>query len=337
MKERFPFDVHVLCFNRPEYLEKCLISLSKQTMSIDPSRIFFWQDGFKGSKDDYLNLPDRTQESLKLIQKYFPNSAISVSSENLGIGLTYQAAEKNAFINRSNKWGIFIEEDSVVKDFYLEVINDLINQAKPFKEIVQLDAFGDFNNQMEADFCIPSHSWAFALKFEHYVERLEIIEGYEKILAESSYWKRNDELIYSYFSNLGISLLGTSQDHVKRALIQFYKKISLTTSFSCAEYIGIEGENFNSSTFRNFGYYNQKILSVKPSVPTLSIFNVTELIWNQFCYLNSAFNLKFSAIVNERDAIVNERDALVNSRIWRWGRFLRLLVWRIKIIFGSSS
>ena len=72
----FQYPINVICFNRPSYLSKLLDSLKKQTIELQDELIFFWVDGFAGSKDEYLGKEDKTQEIAPLIYEYFPHSQI---------------------------------------------------------------------------------------------------------------------------------------------------------------------------------------------------------------------------------------------------------------------
>jgi glycosyltransferase involved in cell wall biosynthesis len=312
--EVFPFDIQVLAFNRPEYLEHCLLSLHAQTLAIDPKKIFFWQDGYPGSRDEYLGMPDRTGASLELIKKYFPDSQTYVSPKNLGVGLSFKAAEENAFVHQSNEWGFFLEEDNVLQDYYLNLILQLVEKAKSFDEIVKVDGFGDYKNQIGEDYLIPIHSWAFALRSQHYFERRELLSGYEEILRENSYFKRNETKINNYFANYGIEPLGSSQDYIKRILMSHFKRIALTTTFSGANNIGVFGEHFNPEVYNRLGYQFQKpIVGLQP-LPPITEKTIMSLLWNQLGYLTAEFSIGKNLLKSERDGLLVERDGLLVER-----------------------
>ena len=310
----FPFDIQVLAFNRPEYLENCLVGLQAQTLAIDPKRIFFWQDGYSGSRDEHRGLPDKTEKSLKLIRKHFPDSEVIVSQKNLGIGLSFKDAEENAFVHRGNEWGIFIEEDNVLQDYYLEVILKLINKVKKFDEIVQLDAFGDYKNQTGQDYFIPMHSWAFALRSEHYFERKELLSGYEDILKDDSYFKRDTSRINDYFANYGIRPVASSQDYIKRILMSHYNRIALTTSFSGANNIGAFGEHFNPEVYNQLGYQFQAPAIEVQALPPITQKTILSLVWNQLGYLEAEFNIEKDSLKSERDILVAAHEAACADR-----------------------
>ena len=320
----FPFDIQVLVFNRPEYLEECLRALQAQTLPIDPKKIFFWQDGYPGSRDEYRGLPDRTGACLELIKKYFPDSQTHVSPKNLGVGLSFKAAEENAFVRHSNAWGVFIEEDNILQDYYLEVIMRLSRKADEYEEIVQLDAFGDYKNQIGADYFIPMHSWAFALRSKHYFERKELLSGYEEILSDDSYFMRDTARINDYFARYGIEPLASSQDYIKRILMSHFKRIALTTAFSGACNIGVFGEHFNPEVYNQLGYQFQNPTLQLQDLPQITEKTIIDLVWNQIGYLTAEFGIEKSHLKSERDGLLAERDGLLaerdsvlNSNIWR--------------------
>ena len=310
----FPFDIQVLAFNRPEYLENCLVALQAQTLAIDPKRIFFWQDGYPGSRDENRGLPDKTEKSLKLIKEYFPDSEVIVSQKNLGIGLSFKAAEENAFVHHGNEWGIFIEEDNVLQDYYLKVILQLINKVEKFDEIVQLDAFGDYKNQNGQDYFIPMHSWAFALRSKHYFERKNLLSGYEDILKDDSYFKRDTSRINDYFANYGLQPVASSQDYIKRILMSHFNRIALTTSFSGANNIGAFGEHFNPEVYNQLGYQFQKPSIEVQALPPITQKTILSLVWNQLGYLAAEFNIEKDSLKSERDILVAEREAAYADR-----------------------
>jgi len=329
--EEFPFDIHVLSFNRPEYLERCLEALSHQTVSINSKKIYFWQDGYPGSKDEFMGIPDQTSQSKNLIKRYFPNSPLNLSKSNLGIGLTFKAAEENAFIKHQNEWAVFIEEDHILQDYYFQVILSLIKNVDDFDDVVQVDAFGDYRNQINSDYYIPMHSWAFALRSKHYFERKELLSGYEEILRDDSYFKRNVAKINNYFANYGIEPLGSSQDYIKRILMSHFKRIALTTTFPGANNIGVLGEHFNPEVYNHLGYQFQKPTDAPQSLPPVTEKTIVSLVWNQLGYLTAEFNIGKNLLESERDGLLVERDGLLverdgllverdevlNSRLWQ--------------------
>ena len=339
--ELFPFDIQVLAFNRPQYLEKCLKALKSQTLPIDPKRIFFWQDGYSGSKADYLGLPDKTSKSLELIKRYFPESETFVSVKNVGIGLNYKAAEENAFVRHNNEWGFFLEEDNILEDCYLKLILQLVEKVKSFDEIVQVDAFGDYHNQPTEEYLISRHSWAFALRSKHYFERKELLSGYEEILRDHSYFRRDNARIYEYFSNYGLEVFGTTQDTIKRFLMLHFKRIALTTNFSSAKNIGASGEHFTPELYNQLGYQFQKTTVELKPLPPITEKTIMSLVWNQLRNLSAGFRITKSswesefritkssweserdALVRERDALVRERDAFLSSTTWKYTKWLR--------------
>jgi hypothetical protein len=331
------------------------VALQAQKLAIDPKRIFFWQDGYFGSRDENRGLPDKTEKSLKLIKEYFPDSEVTVSQKNLGIGLSYKAAEENAFVHHGNEWGIFIEEDNVLQDYYLKVILQLINKVEKFDEIVQLDAFGDYKNQNGQDYFIPMHSWAFALRSKHYFERKKLLSGYEDILKDHPYFKRDTSRINDYFANYGLQPVASSQDYIKRILMSHFNRIALTTSFSGANNIGVFGEHFNPEVYNQLGYQFQKPSIEVQALPPINQKTILSLVWNQLGYLAAEFNIERDSLKSERDSLVAEREAayaerdlvlgeanavrdaavaerneLLNSTVWRSTKFIRFVIGKFK-------
>ena len=312
--KKFPFDIQVLSFNRPEYLEQCLLGLQSQTLFLDPRKVYFWQDGYLGSKDEFLGLPDNTNVSISLIKKYFPESPLNISPKNLGIGLIYKKSEENAFMTNQNDWSVFIEEDNVLQDFYFDVVSQLISRVDKFEDIVQVDAFGDFRSNFQSDYYMSFHSWAFALRSSHYFERKEFLSSYEDILEKSSYFRRDANEISSFIRDMGSYPFGTSQDFVKRVLMQKFRRLSITTNFPCATNVGINGEHFNPEIYKRLGYEDQNpVLEIK-HLPPISEKTLKELMWHQIGYLQSTLGVEVSLIHNQRDGVIAERDGVIAER-----------------------
>ncbi len=255
----FPFEINILAFNRPAYLELFLESLSNQSILIDPNKIFFWQDAFIGSKDEFLNGVDNTGTSIEIIRKFFPDSKVNESKLNLGIGLNYQRAEAFAFRDTTTKWALFFEEDLILHEHYLKQIMQLISAVENYSDIVQVDATGDVKYKKprsDLSLFIPAHNWGFALRGEHYFERKALVNKYEHILQNDAYFCRNDKDIFNFLKEINISSFGTSQDLIKRSIATSFRKLTVTTGQPLAHYIGESGEHFSKDTFNELGYSN---------------------------------------------------------------------------------
>ena len=91
----FEYPINVICFNRPAYLKKLIVSLKEQTVQLSEESISFWVDGFVGSKDESLGRTNKTARTVALIREFYPASHIEISEQSLGIARNYWRAEQN--------------------------------------------------------------------------------------------------------------------------------------------------------------------------------------------------------------------------------------------------
>jgi len=331
----FPFEINILAFNRPTYLKLFLESLSNQSIPIDPNKIFFWQDEFIGSKDEFLDGMDNTEASIEIIQRFFPSSKTQRTKLNLGIGLNYQRAEAFAFRDATTKWALFFEEDLILHEHYLKQILQLISAVENYSDIVQVDATGDVKyKKSRSDFSlfVPAHNWGFALRAEHYFERKTLLNKYEHLLQSDAYFRRDDKSIFNFLKEINVSSFGTSQDLIKRSIATYFRKLTVTTGQSLSRYIGENGENFSKDTFNELGYsntnfefgiYTEYQISddlIRALIWELTLAQSTESLINieRFHHLSLQLIEKQAVIKNleevclERLSIINRLDSEVN-------------------------
>jgi hypothetical protein len=89
-----PYPIAVMSFNRPDLRRVVLRSLKRQTIGLDESRLYLFQDGAhspftKISADDSLQ-----DECVRSFLKTFPNGQVLRSPINLRIALNLDRAER---------------------------------------------------------------------------------------------------------------------------------------------------------------------------------------------------------------------------------------------------
>jgi hypothetical protein len=136
----FTFPVGVQLFNRPEYAEKVLTSLSEQTLPVDPSRLFIYIDGFKGSIYESRGSVDKTREVEDLAKAIFPNATVLGFKENCGMADLHNRLQEKAFAN-NDPWAAFFEEDLILDKSYLKELSDLIEIVDETEEVVKVACF----------------------------------------------------------------------------------------------------------------------------------------------------------------------------------------------------
>ena len=218
---KFIYPINVICFNRPEYLVQLLKSLKGQSIECPSELLFFWVDGYSGSKDEMLGRPDQTKETALQVQEAFPRSNVMVSGENLGIAKNYWRAELNSFETLGVSSAFFLEEDLVLSPHYFELTMKMDTLFSFDKVISHFSPTGDITHTSSAP--------------KEYIE----------IISMKPYYLR-DELqskILEHFYNKGIILAGTSQDAIKDGLRNHFGRVSVTTLDPWASNIGVLGEH----------------------------------------------------------------------------------------------
>lgn len=245
---KFIYPINVICFNRPEYLVQLLKSLKGQSIECPSELLFFWVDGYSGSKDEMLGRPDQTKETALQVQEAFPRGNVIVSGENLGIAKNYWRAELNSFETLGVSSAFFLEEDLVLSPHYFELTMKMDTLFSFDKVISHFSPTGDITHTSSAPkeyFQAFGHNWGYLLRGWHHSERMELLEEYIEIISMKPYYLR-DELqskILEHFYNKGIILAGTSQDAIKDGLRNHFGRVSVTTLDPWASNIGVLGEH----------------------------------------------------------------------------------------------
>jgi hypothetical protein len=323
----FKYPINVICFNRPEYLLQLLRSLKGQSIECPDELLFFWVDGYSGSKDEMLGRPDQTKETVLQIQEYFPGSHVIVSMENLGIARNYWRAEQNSFDILGASSAFFLEEDLVLSSHYFELTMKMDSLFSLNKVISHFSPTGDITHTSSAPkeyFQAFGHSWGYLLRDWHHSERRDLLEEYIEIISKRPYYLRHQiqSQILEHFYNKGIILAGTSQDAIKDGLRNHFGRASVTSLDPWASNIGILGEHFQSES----SHHNRTIAEDLTSFPNsfdpmqnerLALDGkgktTSQVYQNYLSHFESCLGER-DALVGERDAFVGERDALVGER-----------------------
>jgi hypothetical protein len=317
---RFNYPINVICFNRPKYLHQLLKSLKNQSIECPEEQLFFWVDGYSGSKDEMLGMPDQTAESVAKIMQFFPRSHVKVSSENLGIARNYWRAEQNSFENLAASSAFFLEEDLVLSPLYFELTMKMDSLFSFDRVISHFSPTGDVAHATSVPkdyFQAFGHNWGYLMRGWHHFERRELLKEYIEIISMRPYYLRYEiqSQIFEHFYNKGIILAGTSQDAIKDGLRNYFGRASVTTLDPWASNVGVLGEHFQSET----PHHNRVITTDLASFP-----NYFDPIQNSRLVLDGKrktisqvyqnYLAHFISLLGERDALLGERDALLGER-----------------------
>ncbi len=346
----FNYPINIICFNRPKYLLQLLKSLKGQSIGCPDNLVYFWVDGYSQSKDEALERPDLTHETMLLIKEYFPQSQLMTSSENLGIARNYWRAEQNSFEVLKASSAFFLEEDLVLSPNYFELTMKMDLLFSHDTSISHFSPTGDVAHTSSAPekyFQAFGHNWGYLLRDWHHFERKELLEEYIDIVSANPYHlrHRNQIQILEHFFNKGVILAGTSQDAIKDGLRNFFGRVSVTTLDPWASNIGVLGEHFQSESPHHNRPISEDLASFPsdfdPTENTRLRFDgkrktISQVYENYLSHFQSCVGERDAllgerdallgerdALLGERDALLGERDALLQSTIWRCTRWLR--------------
>lgn len=252
----------VYAYNRPDYLDQSLKALRPQ---VGDSEVFLFQDGPRGKVE-----ADKISDSIEVFKKYFPKNDVFASEVNLGVAFNQKRAREFIF-DRADS-AIFIEDDIVLNDYYIEQLNLLMDKFSDDPDIAMVSCFGephrhpevfqycdyltkydDWNKQQERNkhkFMQMEHIWAYGFYKRAYDKVAPYMEAYYAMLPDE-YRARPHQAIMQYCSQYGMEpgKVVTSQDSVMSGFLVYLGMIKVSTFTMNAKYIGEWGEHSNAQHF----------------------------------------------------------------------------------------
>jgi hypothetical protein len=249
-----------MSFNRPDYLMQVLQSLKGQTISVDESRLYLFQDGAKSRFREERADDSLQDECVKCFLETFPIGKVLQSPINLGIALNFDRAERLFFEELKVECGLFFEDDLVLSPYYLETLLQLADFAMNEPLVAYAAAYGDHTASLStqrvrsAQIVPMLHKWGFALTRRQWLRQQTIVDGYLAIVREKEYGQRDHAQIESYFESYGFRLNATSQDGAKdlASLVLGTTKLMCLPCFG--KYIGREGMHSGAKLYEDAGY-----------------------------------------------------------------------------------
>ena len=244
-----PWPVGIRLFNRPEYTKRFLESLMAQTVSIDPTRTICFIDGYPKSSDYFQKVADRTQEVADIVATYLPQARVIRAQTNVGLAKALFTLQDEVFQFRDSEWGIFLEDDLVLDQSYVEVLDHLVELAPVSEKIVKVAAcqfhLGYQNLPPAADrknFFIGQGTQAFAEKKSYFQERKTITETYLSALEGSSYLHKDRQQVFAALAAKGIFNVMGNNDGTLDQMISLFNKLHVVAGKQLLQDIGIQGE-----------------------------------------------------------------------------------------------
>ena len=241
--------IGVRLFNRPEHVRELLISLSKQSLPIDPSTLTFSIDGFAGSLDQVRGRADNTAQVASLVKKYFPTATVIQFPKNVGIGESTFELQKKVFANAHADWAIFLEEDIVLESEFLAAIMHLTDLAQELDEIVKV-ATGQLNlGYLKApikpgrkDFFLGQGTKAIAERHTFFKQRTGLTEVYLGAIAGRQYSDRDEAAVFATMAEQGVFTVMGNNDVVQDRITASLHKLFVVSGQTMIVDQGISGE-----------------------------------------------------------------------------------------------
>lgn len=255
----------IMSFNRPDLLDLTLHSLKNQSRSIEGSPIALFQDW--SDSDSALHA-----ECVSIFKTHFPSGFIFAADVNLGVALNFDRAERWSFAELGADVAYFFEDDMVLSYHYIATLDRMSEFALGDEKIAYVAAYG--NHRLRLDEQISQshliiemdHKWGFALTKRQWLKQKPFIDGYLDIVRKRPYKERDNSAIRQYFSSLGYSSPGTSQDAAKDVASCVLGTAKINTLVSLAKYIGEEGLHSTPEAYAAAGYGETQIFDREPSV-----------------------------------------------------------------------
>lgn len=249
------FPIAILSFNRPDYLRPVLASLRPQVGEQD--RIVLFQDGgWNRWSSRQKGRAELIAQCVSIFRRAIPWGDVVEASENLGIALNYERAERHLFEGLQAEKALFLEDDLVLSRNYLGVIGQLLDIAERDPRIAYVSAYGDFwasrrDQRRRAGDLIPMHeNWGAALTRRAWLAERPFRKQYLELVADCDYSRRNHKAIDAFYAARGWDKVVSSQDASRWIGCVERGEVRVTT-FAChARYIGKQGEHSTPKLFK---------------------------------------------------------------------------------------
>jgi GT2 family glycosyltransferase len=242
--------IGIRLFNRPDYTQKFLESLTAQTLTIDVSRVICFVDAYPKSSDYFQKVPDRTAEVIALVERYLPGAQIIHPEVNVGLANALFSLQEAIYALPNSEWGIFLEDDLVLDASYLEVLCHFTSLAQTCEDVVKVSACQIHTGYLTKPpspsrntFFLGEGTKAIAERASFFELRRGIMQDYLKSLAGSSYRHRDRARVFATLAKHGIFSVMGNNDGVLDQCVAFYDKLHVTFERDLVEDIGLIGES----------------------------------------------------------------------------------------------
>jgi len=243
----FKFPVGVQLFNRPEYAQRVLNSLSLQTKSVNQEEMYIFIDGFRGSIYESRRQLDCTSLVEEIAKSFFPHATIKKFNENRGIAELHNLLQGEVFSNAGD-WAAFFEEDIVLEASYLEELEELINITDSHDRVVKVGCFQILDSLSHLPrgyhgFYPGTGTKAFAERKIFFDEKQPIVSKYIDLVKDQIH---SVEVYVNSYKGAQLAAEGhllsyLQKDSLVESFLHFNKKLHVVTRPGLATDIGIHG------------------------------------------------------------------------------------------------
>jgi hypothetical protein len=258
----------IMSFNRPAYFAKVIESLQSQKDIEFKGPILLFQDGavnpFSGRR--YAS-DEEIGANIELFRRAFPEGEVHASSDNLGVALNFDRAERHVFEKLDARRAYFFEDDLVLGPYYLKTLDRLAALAFARPDIGYAAAYGDHRADIETqrrragDLTPMSHNWAFALSREQWRRSTKYVDQYLSLVRNIDYRDRQRNEMVDLFHSWGCGAPGTSQDVAKTLACHLTGGLKVNTATAFGRYIGEQGLHTNPTLFARLGYGSTQVMA----------------------------------------------------------------------------
>lgn len=252
--------IGVVGFNRPEYFERVLKGLRKNS-EVERMPVYFFLDGGPAAKqNDYKQLIEKAK---------FPQPIIETRKENLGCGKNIIGARETLFYYGADKIILF-EDDMIPGENYIEVVLKMLDQWP--RALCQ--AWNPFIGSAEEKLSLIGgiqksefNFWGYGITKKTWEKMAPILRDYQRRFLDPihHYSARNNLEIRKWFRGLSSTPYfnrrdtPTGQDAVTQLACELIGTERLTTMVNYGLYIGETGIHATKGIFEGKGFHKVKL------------------------------------------------------------------------------
>lgn len=248
--------------------------------------IYIFQDGLLS------NCSKEEQEGFEKINEYLktqiPSTSVLCQSDNLGIALHYDFAEKFLFLQNNYDVVVFFEDDLILSKPYMLAMDMMIEKfhddhrvgmfsAHPADPTIALEK----QRERKHEYTNMGHNWGFGITRSFWKKRQPFIECYLELLGHIPYQYRPNAVIREWLVRCGFNPAATSQDYIKSCATYALGAVKLSTFPNYATPIGKTGVHSNPSLFEKMGLHKTKVFDADIESASDLTDDLYRKLWNR--------------------------------------------------------